>query len=165
MTRQPALLENSLNVVSAGALDTISPAMARADNTFVARSLLDLGRALEAAAARPRTGPLAIDLVGHSTRDHQLLRLGSTTIDALDLGVLRWFEAVADSGILRELGAACLRLLGCATAMTPSGRRTIRLLAAVLGIPVYGTRKRISRMHHTDRGFNPQFHHVLVSSS
>ncbi|HMG20788.1 MAG TPA: hypothetical protein VK607_05705 [Kofleriaceae bacterium] len=155
----------SLNVVSAGALETVSAAMARAEHTVIASSLHDLGRALETAAARPRGGPLAIDLVGHSTRDHQLLRLGSTVIDALDLGVLRWFEAVAHSRILRRLDAACLRLLGCATAMTPSGRRTMRLLAAVLGIPVYGTRKRISRMHHTDRGFNPLFHHVLISSS
>jgi len=147
----------SLNIVSAGALETISEPMARAANTFIVTSLQDMAHALEVQAARPRVAALAIDLVGHSTRDHQLLRLGSTTIDALDLGVLRFFEGVAASGVLRDMNAVCLRLLGCETATSPSGQRTMRLLASVLKMPVYGTRKRITRTHHTERGFNPLF--------
>jgi hypothetical protein len=155
-------LENSvhltpLNIVSAGALETISEPMARAANTFIVTSLPGMTHALEVQAARPRVAALAVDLVGHSTRDHQLLRLGSTTIDALDLGVLRFFERVARSGILCDINAVCLRLLGCETATSPSGQRTMRLLTSVLKIPVYGTRKRIMRTHYTERGFHPLF--------
>ena len=79
-----------------------------------------------------------------------------------DLGVRRFFEDVARSGVLREVNAVCLRLIGCETARSPSGQRTLRLLAALLAMPVYGTRKRISRMHNTQAGFDPRFQHVLV---
>lgn len=154
-----------LNIVSAQALETVPEAMMRGTNTFVARSLQDVTHALEVQAARPRSAALAIDLVGHSTRDHQLLRLGAATIDALDGTVLRFFEGIARSGILHDIHAECLRLLGCETAMSPSGQRTMRLLASVLGMPVYGTRKRLSRMHHTELGFNPAFQHVLVEAA
>jgi len=153
-----------LNIVSDRALETIPEGMARAANTFIATSLQDVTRALEVQAARPRVGALTVDLVGHSTRDHQLLRLGSTAIDALDLGVLRFFEGIARSGILRDIHAVCLRLLGCETAMSPSGQRTMRLLTSVLEIPVYGTRKRIGMRHHTELGFDPVFQHVLVEA-
>jgi hypothetical protein len=154
-----------LNIVSVGALETIPDGMARAANTFLATSLSDLTRALEIQAARPRVAAVAVDLVGHSTRDHQLLRLGSTVVDALDVGVLRTFEGIARSGVLRELHAVCLRLLGCETATSPSGQRTMRMLRSVLAIPVYGSRKRLSRMHHTELGFNPVFQHVLVEAA
>jgi hypothetical protein len=119
---------------------------------------------LELQAGRPRAPALAIDRIGHSTRDHQLLRLGATPIDALDRGVLRFFERLAQSGLLRELNTVCLRLLGCETANSPSGRRTLRLLASVLELPVYGAKKRLSRLHHTNHGFDPRFQHVLVEA-
>jgi hypothetical protein len=154
-----------LNIVSNRALETIPDAMAHAPSTVIATSLEDVTRALDMQAARPRAAALAINLVGHSTRDHQLLRLGSTTIDMLDLGVRRFFEAIARRGILRDLNAVCLRLLGCETARSPSGQRTMRLLAAVLELPVYGTRKRLSRMHNTELGFDPAFAHVLVEAA
>ena len=154
-----------LNLVSATALETVPPAMMRAASSFVARSLHDLEPALEDWAARPPAAAVAIDLIGHSTRDHQLLRLGSSTIDALDLGVLRCFERIARSGVLREINAVCLRLIGCETALSASGQRTMRLLAAVLRMPVYGTRRRISRTHHDARGFDPRFQHVLVEAA
>jgi hypothetical protein len=155
-------LPASLNVVSDGALETVSAAMRRAANTFVVSSLAGLRSVLEFQLARPCAAALSLDLIGHSTRDHQLLRLGATTIDALDLGVLRFFEGLGRSGILRELNIACLRLLGCETAMTPSGQRTLRLLASALRVPVHGSRKRLSRMHHTTLGFDPRFQHLLI---
>jgi hypothetical protein len=154
-----------LNIVSNRALETIPEALARGANTVIAASLHDVTRALEAQAARPRAAAIAVDLVGHSTRDHQLLRLGATTIDALDLGVRRFFEGIARSGVLRDINAVCLRLIGCETALSASGQRTMRLLAAVLGMPVYGTRKRISRMHNTELGFCPLFHNLLVDTA
>lgn len=155
----------SLNIVSIGALETVPEAMLRAQRTVVATSLGDLVRALEAERARPRSEALAIDLIGHSTRDHQLLRLGGTVIDALDLGVLRTFEAIARTGILGELRAVCLRLLGCETARSPSGQRTMRILRSVLGVPVLGSRRRLSRMHHGALGFDPRFQRVLVKAA
>jgi hypothetical protein len=155
----------SLSIVSVGALETIPEAMLRAERTMVASSLADLVRALEAELARPRAAALAIDLIGHSTRDHQLLRLGATVIDALDLGVLRTFEAIARAGILGELRTVCLRLLGCETARSPSGQRTMRILRTVLGVPVLGSRTRLSRMHHGALGFDPRFQHVLVEAA
>ena len=155
----------SLSIVSVGALETIPEAMLRAERTVVASSLADLVSALEAELARPRVAALAIDLIGHSTREHHLLRLGATVIDALDLGVLRTFEAIARRGILVELRAACLRLLGCETARSPSGQRTMRILRSVLGVPVLGSRRRLSRMHHGALGFDPRFHHVLVEAA
>ena len=154
-----------LNIVSNRALETIPDAMAHAGSTVIASSLDDVARALHLQASRPRAAALAVNLVGHSTRDHQLLRLGSTTIDMLDLGVRRFFEAIARRGILRDLDAVCVRLLGCETARSPSGRRTMRLLAAVLDLPVYGTSKRLSRMHNTEFGFDPAFQHVLVEAA
>jgi hypothetical protein len=154
-----------LNIVSAAALDTVPVAMMRAASSFVAGSLDDVDGALAAWAARPPAAAVAVDLIGHSTRDHQLLRIGSSTIDALDLGVLRWFERIARGGVLRQINAVCLRLLGCETALSASGQRTMRLLAAALGMPVYGTCKRISRMHHDEQGFDPRFQHVLVEAA
>lgn len=159
------IVPTPLNIVSAQALETVPAAMLRAPTTFVATSLADVTRAIEAQRARPRVAALAIDLVGHSTRDHRLLRLGASTIDALDGGVLRFFERIAQSGILGDLRVVCLRLLGCETALSPSGQRTMRLLSAVLRIPVYGARKRLSRMHHTAIGFDPRFQHVLVEAA
>jgi hypothetical protein len=169
MTSDPTLAASvrPLNIVSVGALETIPDAMLRGPDTFVASSLRDVARALEAAQSAQTGGPTvarAIDLIGHSTRDHQLLRLGSTVVDALDLTVLRFFEGIARSGLVLGIGAVCLRLLGCETAMSPSGQRTMRILASVLGIRVYGSRKRLSRMHHNHLGFDPRFQHVLVSA-
>src|SRR5262249_17392138 len=152
----------SLNIVSIGALETISEAMLRAERTVVAGSLRDLLPALEAERARPRAAPLAIDLIGHSTRDHQLPRLGAAVIAAPGLGALRTFEAIARSGILGELRTVCLRLLGCETARSPSGQRTMRILRSALGVPVLGSRTRLSRMHHGALGFDPRFGRVLV---
>jgi len=154
-----------LNIVSVRALETVPQAMLDAPNTFVATSLHDVTRALDVQAARPRAAAIAIDLVGHSTRDHHLLRLGASTIDALDPGVLRFFEAIARSGILQHIHAVCLRLLGCETALSASGQRTMRLLAGALGMPVYGSCKRLSITHHTALGFNPAFQHVLVEAA
>jgi hypothetical protein len=164
MPPAPASSTTALSVVSNRALETIPAALLRAPGTVVAASLDDLPRALEVQAARPRVAALTVDLLGHSTRDHHLLRLGSTVIDALDLGVLRRFEAIARSGVLRAINAVGLRLLGCETARSPSGQRTMRLLAEVLAMPVHGTRKIIGRAHHTEHGFRPMFHHVLVEA-
>src|SRR5262245_42442139 len=103
MRRAAASSATALSIVSTRALETIPAAMASAPRTVIAASIDDLPRALEVQAARPRVAAMTIDLIGHSTRDHHLLRLGATVIDALDLGVLRLFEAIVRSGVLRDL--------------------------------------------------------------
>ncbi len=63
------------------------------------------------------------------------------------------------------MNAVSLRLLGCETGVSPSGLRTLRLLADILGLPVVGSRKSLSRTHYTATGFNPLFGPVLVVSA
>jgi hypothetical protein len=153
----------SLNLVSPDALDTIPAAMRCAASTRIVASLDELHRALEDQATHPRDAATAldIDLIGHSTRDHHLLRVGATVIDTLDLGVRRFFEQLARTGLLGAVNAASLRLLGCETAVSPSGQRTLRTLAAVLQLPVHGTRKRLFKSYYSAQGLQPQFRSVL----
>jgi len=59
----------------------------------------------------------------------------------------------------------CLRLLGCETAVSPGGQRTLRLLARTLRVPVLGSTRPLLKSHYDERGFNPAFAHVLVEAS
>jgi hypothetical protein len=109
--------------------------------------------------------PTTLDLIGHSTRDHHLLRLGQTPIDMLDRSVARFFRALADAHLLERLEIGAVRLLGCETAVTESGQRTLRMLARTLRLPAYGTLKPLLKSHSTSDGFNPAFVHILVEAS
>ena len=62
-----------------------------------------------------------------------------------------------------EVVAVCL--LGCETAVSPSGKRTLRLLARTLGIPVFGAIKPLMKSHYSKLGFDPAFACVLVEAS
>ena len=57
-----------------------------------------------------------------------------------------------------------MRLLGCETAVSPSGQRTLRLLARTLGIPAFGAIKPLMKSHYDELGFNPAFAKVLVEA-
>ena len=57
-----------------------------------------------------------------------------------------------------------VRLLGCETAVTDSGRRTLRMLARALGRPVFGTLVPLLKSHSNANGFNPAYAHLLVDS-
>src|SRR5437899_9151925 len=76
--------------------------------------------------------PATLDLIGHSTRDHRLLRLGHTPIDMLNPDVARFFHTLAEAHLLPRLHIAAVRLLGCETAVTDAGRRTLRMLTQTL---------------------------------
>jgi len=106
-----------------------------------------------------------MDLIGHSTRDHHFLRLGDTAIDMLDPVVARFFQSVAGDRLLPRLQVVSVRLLGCETAVSPGGRRTLRLLARTLRVPVFGTTRQIGKSHYDEIGFNPVFAGVLVEAS
>jgi hypothetical protein len=113
----------------------------------------------------PVTGPVTLDLVGHSTMGHHLLRLGDTAIDMLDRTVAGFFADLAATGALSRLGITAVRLLGCETAVTEAGRRTLRLLTATLRVPVYGTSKPLMKSHSDAAGFSSAFSHLLIEAS
>lgn len=112
----------------------------------------------------PGTTPLTLDLLGHGTTGHRLLRLGDTPIDMLNPRVADFFATLAHSGLLPRRGIIAVRLLGCQTATTDAGRRTLRLLAHTLRLPVFGTLVPLLNGHYTAHGFNPAFTHQLVQA-
>jgi hypothetical protein len=155
----------SLNVASPDcAEEFFSGRFPRCSNLHHAASLNELRDVLERRLDE-FAPPATLDLIGHSTREHHLLRLGSTPIDMLDLKVARFFRALADTGLLWRLHIAAVRLLGCETAVTDSGQRTLRMLSRTLGLPVYGTLKPIMKTHSNARGFDPAFTHILIEAS
>jgi len=66
--------------------------------------------------------------------------------------------------VLDRLGVAAVRLLGCETAVTDSGRRTVRMLARALGRPVFGTLTPLLKSHSNAGGFDPAYAHLLVEA-
>src|SRR5258707_7556017 len=135
--------------VSSSPLTVVSPDCAggffagravRCVNMQRAASLAELRDVLERCLGEP-AAPRTLDLVGHSTRGHRLLRLGRTPVDMLNPHVASFFGALAQDGLLPWLQVTAVRLLGCETAVTDAGKRTIRMLAYTLGLPVLGTSK------------------------
>ena len=154
----------TLNVISPDAVSLFFGPVARCTDLKHAGSFAELRAVLE---RRPegRGSPVTLDLIGHSTRGHHLLRLGNDPVDMLDPVVARFFRSVADLRLLPRLGVAAVRLLGCETAVSSGGRRTLRLLARTLGLPVFGTLKPLMKSHYNEHGFNPAFAQVLVEAS
>lgn len=154
----------SLNVSSPDAEGLFFGPVARCADLHRASSLAELRAVLER-RLDGLASPLTLDLIGHSTRDHHLLRLGDDRVDMLDPSVARFFRAIADAQILPRLGVTALRLLGCETAVSWGGQRTLRLLARTLRLPVFGTMRPLLKSHYDERGFNPAFAQVLVEAS
>ncbi|HEV7653222.1 MAG TPA: hypothetical protein VGP36_00585, partial [Mycobacteriales bacterium] len=137
----------------------------RAGSLAELREILDRRVADVADVADVAASPATLDLIGHSTRDHHLLRLGATPIDMLDRQVARFFSALAEDQLLPRQQIVAVRLLGCETAVTDGGQRTLRMLAHTLNLPVYGTSVRLLKSHSNADGFNPAFSHILVEAS
>lgn len=136
----------------------------RCTDCMRANSVHDLPKILESLLGRvPRATTL--DLSGHSTRGHHLLRLGGTVVDMLDLSIANAFRSLRWSQLLIALNVVAVRLLGCETAVTDSGQRTLRLLSNTLGLPVLGTRVPLIKSHYTAGGFDPAFSRILVDAS
>jgi len=106
-------------------------------------------------------GSAFLDLIGHTTRPHRLLRLGGDVIDMFDPAIAAFFAELASSRVLARLDVVGVRLLGCETAATPVGRRTLAQLARTLGVPVLGVRKPLLKSHWSASGFDPAFGHLL----
>jgi hypothetical protein len=154
----------SLNIISPDVEGLLFGAMARCAVSHRASSLDDLRAVLEGRLDVPAS-PVTLDLIGHSTRDHHLLRLGDTPIDMLDRRVARFFQSLTSDQLLQRLEVVAVRLLGCETAVSTGGRRTLRLLASTLRMPVFGATKPLGKSHYDELGFNPAFAHVLVEAT
>ena len=154
-----------LNVASPDCSEAFfSGRAARCVHLHHAASLAELRDVLER-RLDDAVSPATLDLIGHSTREHHLLRLGATPIDMLDPGVARFFRALAEAHLLPRLQITAVRLLGCETAVTDAGQRTLRMLGQTLRLPVFGTTKPLLKSHSNAHGFDPAFAHILVESS
>ena len=96
--------------------------------------------------------PKTLDLIGHTTAG-KLLSIGNWVIDASTVGVRSYFRELADLEVMARLGIHSVRLIGCLTAESALGRRTICTLSEILGIEVFGTRDLVHAKHFTDSGF------------
>jgi hypothetical protein len=151
-----------LTVVSPDAESLLSGVRQRCANRRIAGSLGELAAILRERLPGP-AAPVTLDLFGHSTRDHHLLRLGGVVVDMLNPHVARFFRRHTD--LLHETGVTAIRLLGCETAVTEPGRRTVRMLARTVRVPVFGTRTPLFKSHSDAEGFNPAYAHLLVEAS
>ena len=154
----------SLNVISPDVEELFFGAVARCADLHRASSLAELRAVLERRLGEPPL-PIILDVIGHSTRDHHLLRLGGDVVDMLNPDVARFFRSLAADHLLSRLEVIAVRLLGCETAVSVAGKRTLRLLARTLGIPVFGAIKPLMKTHYDRLGFDPAFAHVLVEAS
>jgi hypothetical protein len=151
--------------MSYGVEEVMVGAAARCTNRLRVGSLDELRATLEGLSkAEPRPAS-NLDLIGHSTRTGHLLRIGKTAIDMLDPTVDRFFRALAADRLLPRLDVTALRLLGCETAVEPTGQRTMRALARTLGVQVLGATKLLLKSHYNEAGFDPAFVHVLIETS
>ncbi len=123
----------------------------------VERVLNNLAR--DASASTPRT----LDLIGHSTPDRSLLILGDWVIDGTSAKVLSFFRGLVDEGVFARLGITAIRLLGCETAVSATGRLTLIALSDLTELEVFGTSMMINETSYAADGFYNEG--VLVSSS
>lgn len=124
----------------------------------------DLEAALGGLLRMPAT-PRTLDLIGHSTPNKSLLTLGDWVIDAGSSTVTAFFRELAEQQVLSRLGVTALRLLGCNTAQTGQGKATLRALARILELPVYGTTEPIFASHYDEHGYRADFAHHLVEAA
>jgi hypothetical protein len=154
----------SLNVISPDTVDLFFGPTTRCAVLHHANSLKELREVLEQ-LLNGACAPCTLDLIGHSTRDHHLLRLGDERVDMLNPFVASFFRALAEESLLLRLGVTAMRLLGCETAVSPGAQRTLRLLRRMLQLPVYGTTRTLMKSHYDEHGFNPAFAHVLIEAA
>jgi hypothetical protein len=158
MPRRPA----HINLASTGARTLFGGDRRTATWTYVG-SLEELRLALDAMPSRDDVATL--DLIGHSVKAGQLLRLGASVIDMLDPAIEAFFRKLAGSGVLSRLHITTLRLLACHSAVQPTAQRTIKRLASVLEVRVFGATKSLGRTHYDEVGFDPTFDHLLIDDS
>lgn len=148
-----------MNVISLETDTTLSGIAARCEHVYPVASLEELPELLE----RVRISSDTLDLIGHSTRGQNYLRIGQTPIDMFEPRVQRSIGKLSVS--VAAHGVRRIRLLGCETAVTPAAQRTMVWLSQLLEIVVLGTTKPLMKSHYIATGFNPRFNHLLIESS
>ena len=108
--------------------------------------------------------PKTLDLIGHATSDG-LIRIGDWVLDGESPTVTSFFREIADLEVLPRIGVTALRLLGCSTAVTTRARATLKILAELLGLEVFGTTGPIFSAHYDAGGFNHQWRFLLSAAS
>lgn len=145
VTRLQALIGDHLEVDGRAALEAV---------------LSHLARATSDTEVTPKT----LDLIGHATSDG-LLRMGDWVLDGENPTVTAFFRGLADLDLLPRLGVTALRVLGCSTATTTRARGTLKILAEILGMEVFGTTSPIYSLHYDTEGFGHQWRFLLSAAS
>lgn len=154
-------MRRSIIISSEGIEETMVAAPESCVGRHLVRSLTEMQSVL--AETQPGDQPLTLDLLGHSTRDTRLLRMGKTIIDVADARVAGFFERLKIH--TTRLNIDEVRLLGCETAVEVVGQRTMRVLARMLDVRVFGSRKRLMKTHYNADGFDPVFSATLIESA
>jgi hypothetical protein len=148
----------SLVFVSSTGEDVLQGTQPRLANARRVHSLDEL--AAQLATIELDDGPRTLDLVGHTTRAAKLMRLGTTILDLTVPSVIDTIEGM--TGSIKRCQIAAVRLLGCDSATTLPGQLTIKLLAHTWRVPVWGSRKMISKSHFHGDGLFPSFAPLLL---
>lgn len=148
----------SLVFVSSTGEDVLQGTHPRLANATRVHSLAELAQQL--ATIELDEGPRTLDLVGHTTRAAKLMRLGTTIVDLTVPTVIDTIEGMTAS--IKRCHIVAVRLLGCDSATTLPGQLTIKLLAHMWRVPVWGSRKMISKSHFDREGLHPSFAPLLL---
>lgn len=152
-----------LSVVTSDADDQLRRIRDLISQPVVVDGRADVERVLNMLALDPdANSPRTLDLIGHSTPDRSLLLLGDWVVDGTSSKVQSFFRGLVDEDVLARLGITAIRLLGCETAVSASGRLTLTELAEITGLEVLGTSMIIGETSYGPDGFTND--HVLVSS-
>ena len=169
MSAAPALLlaQPHLSIVSSHRDSELARIQDLVEHRLLVDGRGELERVLGSllAAAGPHPTPKTLDLIGHSSPGKSLLLLGDWAIDASSATVTAFFRELADQDVMARLGVRAVRLLGCVTAESGQGRHTIRTLAEILGVEVYGTSNLIFSSHYNATGFAVEREFHLVSAT
>jgi len=162
----PLLAQRHLSVITRHADSELARIQDTIEHAVLVDDRSDLERLLgELLAIEHPVVPKTLDLIGHSTADSSLLRLGDWVIDATSPTVTAFFRELADHAVLPRLGVCAVRLLGCQTAETEQGRATLCALSDLLGLEVYGSTELIFASHYDRHGYKDERDFLLTSST
>jgi hypothetical protein len=108
--------------------------------------------------------PKTLDLIGHTRTRGALLALGDWVIDVASQTTTAFFRGLAEHAVLPRLGIRAVRLLGCNTASTPQGKTTVKKLAELLELEVWGAHQLLCTSHWGPSGFLDQWSGLLAEA-
>lgn len=153
----------SLSVVSDPLDEELSSIVAKLHHKYLVGGRADVEVLLCRLLADGSTAR-SLDLIGHSSIDRTLLRLGDWILDPRHHATTAFFRGLADNDVFTRLGTSSLRLFGCETASTPDGRALLRVLAEATGLDVYAAREMLTAADFEASGFRDDRMHALVCS-